>query len=125
MLPFPDPIAFRDCFGQEGEGRGQNDGYPTGGVAVEMDEYHVELLSIAPLMSVPLRRVLYLVQTRTRKSAGSMMRKLSVTSSQNWCQFRGTVSRRKPRIAVLNSLNLEPLAEPARRPGFLGLFAWS
>ena len=39
----------------------------------------------------------------TRNFLGEMMRKLSVTELQNPAQFRGTFSRRKPRVALANS----------------------
>ena len=46
----------------------------------------------------------YLYALRTRKSAGLMMRKLSVTESQRIAQFFGTSSRRKCRTARQKSL---------------------
>ena len=53
-----------------------------------------------------LNFMLYPVHAIIRNSVGSMTRKLSVTSSQYVVQFRGTSSRRKLSIAVLNSLNV-------------------
>lgn len=52
------------------------------------------------------RSQLYSAHARTRNSLGEMMRKLSVTVSQYKCQFLGTSSRRKVRIASLKSLNV-------------------
>src|SRR6266851_3346508 len=50
--------------------------------------------------SVKVREAWYnLYALRTRKSAGFMMRKLSVTESQSIAQFFGTSSRRKCRTA--------------------------
>src|SRR5450759_5107172 len=49
----------------------------------------------------PIRQ-LYPVHVTTRKSLGLMMRKLSVTESQRFAQFRGTFSRRKPSVASAN-----------------------
>ena len=46
--------------------------------------------------------LLYLVHAITRKSLGDMTRKLSVTESHRSAQFRGTVSRRKSRVASAN-----------------------
>jgi len=45
---------------------------------------------------------IYLVHLITRNSFGLMTRKLSVTESQRLAQFRGTVSRRKPSVALAN-----------------------
>src|ERR1035437_10421792 len=45
---------------------------------------------------------IYPVHVITRNSLGLMMRKLSVTESQSSAQFRGTFSRRKPRVASAN-----------------------
>src|SRR5450759_4893406 len=44
----------------------------------------------------------YPLHVTTRKSLGLMMRKLSVTESQRFAQFRGTFSRRKPSVASAN-----------------------
>ena len=49
--------------------------------------------------------LLYRAQARTRKSFGSMTRKLSVTSSHQVAQFAGTRSRKKVSVAMLKSLN--------------------
>ena len=51
-----------------------------------------------------LSRKIYLYALRTRKSAGLMMRKLSVTELQRIAQFFGTSSRRKCRTARQKSL---------------------
>ena len=48
---------------------------------------------------------LYPVQARTRKSVGSMTRKLSVTSSHHVDQLAGTRSRKKVSVSMLKSLN--------------------
>jgi hypothetical protein len=48
--------------------------------------------------------ILYPYALRTRKSAGLMTRKLSVTESQKTAQFFGTSSRRKCRTDRQNSL---------------------
>ena len=50
---------------------------------------------------------IYPVQPRIRKSVGSMIRKLSVTSSQKVRQFSGTSWRRKVSIARLKSLKVQ------------------
>src|SRR5215469_4309376 len=47
---------------------------------------------------------LYPYALSTRKSAGLMMRKLSVTESQKTAQFFGTSSRRKRRTELQKSL---------------------
>ena len=46
--------------------------------------------------------MIYLVHAITRKSLGDMTRKLSVTESHRFAQLRGTVSRRKSRVASAN-----------------------
>ncbi len=50
--------------------------------------------------------ILYPVHARTRKSFGSMTRKLSVTELQNSCQFCGTSLRRKLSTSPANSLEV-------------------
>src|SRR5271154_547578 len=49
---------------------------------------------------------LYPVQAITRKSFGDITRKLSVTVLRYLVQFRGTLSRRKSRVASANSLQV-------------------
>jgi hypothetical protein len=48
------------------------------------------------------RFLVYPVHAKTRKSFGEMTRKLSVTESHIWAQFRRTVSRRKSSVAAAN-----------------------
>ena len=49
---------------------------------------------------------LYPVHPRSRKSLGAIIRKLSVTESRNSAQLLGTLSRRKPRVASANSVQV-------------------
>ena len=58
----------------------------------------------APRALTQEEKWIYLYAVRTRKSAGFMMRKLSVTESQSIAQFFGTSSRRKCRTARQKSL---------------------
>jgi hypothetical protein len=53
----------------------------------------------------PFQWKIYPAHARTRKSFGSMTRKLSVTSSHQVAQFAGTRSRRKVSVSALKSLN--------------------
>jgi hypothetical protein len=47
----------------------------------------------------PIKKIVYPVHVRTRKSFGLMTRKLSVTESRKLAQFLGTLSRKKSSVA--------------------------
>ena len=81
--------------------------------ALEEAATHLEDLRVAEVEQLDVRmkenkvveyraRVRYPVHAITRKSLGDMTRKLSVTESHRSAQFRGTVSRRKSRVASAN-----------------------
>ena len=79
-------------------------------MASPIDDIVVRLEQLGPnqvrlMMSsggFPTHWYVYPVHVTTRKSFGLMTRKLSVTESQRFAQFRGTFSRRKPSVASAN-----------------------
>src|SRR3954464_1627206 len=68
-------------------------------VAVEAQPITDDLFPARELALDPSPLIIYPAHLRTRKSSGEMMRKLSVTLSQNVFHLLGTSRRRKPSTA--------------------------